>query len=346
MRIHSIFKKAIIISANYIYFIKHRKYMKKGRYYTLPNLRTFMIADSNYNISTEGNNPKRKIMLKLCWIFNNSRLLTVKKEGELFNASILYLSNNNKTKKNVRLFSPDKKEVLTFISSKQELKTITDAYDFIYDNYPVPERVDINIDKMCYKEKFIESKNRLYWNNDDFDYVYKFILQHYSEYYKSQKKQYIDDPDPLGIINKATSFISLKQFLMDHTKNSDTTPCYFQHGDLSTYNILLANGRKCYWIDWEHAGIYPFYIDLFFCVFYELIQKSNYFLFDRILKGFYDIQLNLIYEIVGIKHKDHLYWIDSSIVHILNRMFKNFGDVSLLNIYLKNYLRLTKYVRN
>lgn len=316
------------------YFYKNKKHLSKGKYILHNNFRTLFNNNHKLNISVEGNlnNKIKKILL---FLLNHSPIFIKFRKKSLFNANIMYLNNTNKLKRNIKLFSEAKKEVLVFSSPKDYIFH-KENYDYISSNFPTSQCYNFDDKDFSYTEKFIQTKNNSNWSNDDIISIYKNIINHYSKYFQSQKTENQLHNYNLLIDEKIHESKILQNYLNELNLKSSAVPFYYQHGDLSFYNILFDT-KNCYWIDWEHFGLYPFYIDLYFPVIHQIMIENNDLLIKELLKGTFDKEFDKIFSELKV-NKNHMFWTRLTFVHMLERIYNNFNNIPLIEGYLIKFL--------
>lgn len=323
-------------------FEKHSFYLKPGTYILDEKLKVIyrnekdtirfvenVILKNNYNLISA--TSIKKIIKRLIM----PRKIEIKdlesKTRKKFDGTIYLLSNTTDEEKDVKIFNFETMEVLTIYVDGDSLKKKIDTYEAFKSYFMIPQILSYDLDDRITIEELVISKPKNEWNKNDYEKVIDCIFTNYKYYYLdcSKHKKYTKVS-----VNKLLKEIQQERILSpiankieknipDHLMNMEF-PAVKQHGDLWLYNILLKQNSEtnlCYFIDWEHAGEYFLFYDLFWWMQNEAIYNSDYSYIEKYMSGGYDNHFKDLFEEYGIKFSETLrcYYFNIAILEIINK---------------------------
>ncbi len=271
MRINEI---KIVLSQ--LYFLKktlkkYRKVLKKGNYYMFLTMRAMTL-----NEQTSMNKAKRYFDKKVPNSVRTSLVHYLNELGFYKNRAgsdngydAFYVANNYDKTREIKLFSFDRRKILTICANSTDFKNQTDWYEKMHTSYNMPRIEKSPLFDNSYEISMIDVKPR-----PDEIYALSNILSSTME----------NNREKVGTLDKA----SVSEFLFLEYENDemnqilqgicskispdaldlDISLCE-QHGDLSRDNLLYGTSdeKTCFWwIDWEHLKERPFFYDYFFYI--------------------------------------------------------------------------------
>ena len=311
-----------------------------GHYVLFPNMRA-IVADNAFSIESakayfKNEMPSGRI-LKLISKLNESNYYFNKKQATSKRYEALYAANNYDEVREVKLFSFQRKEILTLCVSNEDCKKQILGYKKWQPYFKMPTVSKRDEYNNAYEISMVELKQRpsdlLALNS---------IIDCFSTYRKINNEDLIKEPvseiinfcyaeDINFILKKLVSGISPEVLELK-------IPVCLQHGDLSRDNLLYG---KCdgvidfWWIDWEHAGNRLFIYDYFFYILNTAIYFSDLEGIDRYLNGDCDEALKEYFELFNIRYdpkyrKD--YFMVFAIAFLKERVC-DLGNIQALEMY-------------
>jgi len=291
--------KRIRIAYRSFYTSNHM--LKNGRYRLSYDFRTFKLQDEHIcNISKDV--IQMPDVNKLFMLVN--KILPMLKVNNVvpneIQGTLLYLSNDSDLKYNVKIFCFEAKTVCTVFYSDERYKICMQNMDKTISLFPTVSMNYYDPERRLICENLVEVIPKGEWTKTTYNKIYLMILDTYMKY--SDKVKYelkpfnriYSKPVPEDDITS----ILLKQINRDRV---DEMPVAFIHNDLSLNNVLYTTKDSVLLIDWEHACIGPFYIDIFFCILNEYMQYNNEHLLIQFFSGSFDDNLEKIFSNFGIE---------------------------------------------
>ena len=177
------------------------------------------------------------------------------------------------------------------------------AYKHFHGKLPLVPILLQDNEKLIVKERMIEGKNISTLQCDEYLQLFNSVVNQYVNYFKQciEIKQttigdILKESIDKGVPHELRSIYNSK--LVEYTKIK--IPNTILHGDF-TYNNLIYDGAKCYFIDFEHYGEYSFFYDIFWLMQNEFVYAKNELLLNLYFGGELDVVFQLLFEAVGIK---------------------------------------------
>ncbi len=133
----------------------------------------------------------------------------------------------------------------------------------------IPKLISCDFGERIAGEELVAFKPKKEWNKEDYEKVIDKVFADYKNYYLDcslqRRYSYMSVEIVLRIVKGDLSLSEIANVLEKRIPEDFQNmkfPEVRQHGDLWLYNVLLgANSKKSvYFIDWEHAGQYFFYM--------------------------------------------------------------------------------------
>lgn len=228
--------------------------------------------------------------------FNKSIIITCQNNHIMdeFKGNIYLPANNNNTTNDAKIFDFANKKVLSIFSTTEKMKSEIENYNTTKDFFSIPKIINHDFKNLYIVEEIIDVRINELWTNSDNSYVMNEIINQYINYLSFCKREYnysFNNINNLIIDSKLTNgFITKFKKSIDSELLNLEFPFVKLHGDLWSSNILLENNtnREIYIIDWEHAGDYLFFYDLFWFMQSEAVNNKNYDFINEYFLGEYD----------------------------------------------------------
>ena len=327
---YKVYNRAIrlyILTKRLFKFVHYSKYLVAGKYCFSPELKIFILhqkkeIDFCSNIL---NTKIKKTCLPLTFLLRILNFLfSNKKYG-----SILLFSNSTAKSLPVsyKFFNLDKNSVTTIYESHSKFRMDINAYNQFSMYFKVPQILVIDEKMMLLAEKLIlpTSDSRCKHKTT----TYKTIINTYINYYKNSNRHsilatpqmYLTEAKRKGMNDRWCKFFASKL-----KPYADTfVPIYFQHGDLSSYNIIIEDGtNEIYFIDYEHQGNYVFFYDVFWYMQNLARQDNVYNIVEDYIKGVFDKEFHDLFKAVNLefcRSLKEIYYIIFVLEMYNNRLF-------------------------
>ena len=252
------------------YLEHHKEYLKKGKYFIMPNMRT--IINSAYKKDLYKKFPRNKngIKSKLLYMIASLDKLKVEKNGNQLQATAVYFSNAGKDcDRVVKFFDYGKAQVLTKCQQKFQFESYLENRRVYSTYFKVPLLLHIDVENLTYTEEIVDKQNF-------YDLDKKVVLCKIAEIY--HKHFSTTSSVKLTCCSELPPF----SFVTEQDKNI-LVPCYLQHGDLSIDNFICMKDDITF-IDFEHQGYYTPYYDLFFLIVNTPDEKRR----ELLISGVFD----------------------------------------------------------
>ena len=254
---------------------KNKTCLKKGTYILHNNLRTYLLRGYSANSWF----PNAKYTLK-----NIAKLLiarffysiTTRKNGTQFSAQAIYFSNElQSSNRDIKFFDYEKKRVRTVCPNRLRYDSYMRNRSYFGKYFPLVDLLVTDEENLAFEERII-IKNDV--SDSEWEPVLRKLFSIYSEYYKKK------DIDKKQCVAYHCTHLSLYKI----DRNEYLTTFYRQHGDLSPDNFIYSASGSVYFIDYEHAGYYPYFYDLFFLMVNLYIWKDNHIGINLMIEGSFD----------------------------------------------------------
>ena len=266
---------------------KYKSFLVSGRYYLFPSKRAISLNDEKILNQAKVYFTKDIKSSKTTWIIsklNKTDFFSVRNKSKTaLKYQALYSANNFDKVREVKLFSFDRKEILTFCTSaKAKEKQILEYEQFgKYFNMPYIENC-IEYDS-AYKIAMVDLVSR-----PSEDKALENITNNHEKFNKNKdiKTKKVSDFVSFNYDNDEKNKIldNIVKHLNNDSLEMDLPIC-LQHGDLSRDNLIYGicdEKQDFWWIDWEHVGERFFLYDYFF----YMINTAVYFKNNEALNSF------------------------------------------------------------
>ncbi len=319
---------------------QHGDSLLPGHYVLFPNMRA-IVADNAFSMKKARtyfkNATPSKRTLKLILKLNQTNYYFNKNKGESKKYEALYAANNYDKVREVKLFSFQRKEILTLCTSEEECRKQVLEYEKWHSYFKMPPVSKRDGYNNAYEISMVELKQR----PSDL-MALDSILECYSIYRKTSNEDLIKES-----MSKIVDFCYSEEINLILEKlvsniSSEVLelkiPVCLQHGDLSRDNLLYGECQDIvdfWWIDWEHARSRLFFYDYFFYILNTAIYFSDLEAIKRYLNGDCDVALKKYFEIFNIEYnpknrKD--YFIIFAIAFLKERVC-DLGNIQALEMY-------------
>ena len=241
--------------------------MGKGRYKLLSCMRVVLLDEDWIEINGMqyfGRMTGSRLSSKIVNVFNKINLLKNHKSRVNFYQA-MYIANNDNRERDVKLFSFDKRKILTICASKEDYDKQVLIFNKLSKSHNMPSIFSIDEYPNAYEMPMIDLEERPMAGAVLHEISHATALRADNAQKNSVKmviEAEYDSVEINEILKKLAAYI-------DSTLLQWDIPLSTQHGDLSMDNLLYgeADGRHGFWwIDWEHIGDRIFFYDYFFYI--------------------------------------------------------------------------------
>ncbi len=349
-------------------FAKHSIYFKPGTYILNENLKIIyrndkdtikfvknVVLKNNRNL-INGSAKNIKTIIKRLIVPRKVKIKYSEiKTGIKFDGTIYLPANTTGEEKDVKIFNFKTMEIVTIYTNSNGVKNKIDTYKFFKSYFKIPRILSYDINNQITIEELVISKPKNEWNKNDYKKVIDCIFTNYKHYilYCSEQKKYtkVDINKLLKEIQQDEILlpiaVKLEKNILKYVSKIEF-PAVKQHGDLWLYNILLEQNSQtysCYFIDWEHAGEYVFFYDLFWWMQNEALYNNDYSYIEKYVSGGYDHHFKDIFEGYGIKFNNKLRfcYFNIAILEIVNKRILDKED-SIKKTVIDLYMPLLRKI--
>ena len=247
-----------------------------------------------------------------------------------------YCANNYDKVREVKLFSFQRRKILTICTSLDEFNKQVTQYEELNKSYNLPQIKRCDKYEHSFEIDLIELEKI-----DNEASALENIAQSTANYNQLHENCIISSAqDSVAVLYPSKEIEYYMKKLLDkiyEPLRSFGVPNCIQHGDLSKDNLIFgeSNGKKDFWwIDWEHIGTRVFFYDYFFYIVHSAFY-GKWEAFNSYMSGEGDETLDKFFDSFGCKYEKQ-YKFDYLliyIVHFLNeRVCFKFG-ISMLKKY-------------
>lgn len=269
---------------------KYGESLLTGRYRMYPSMRA-IVADKEQSIKSADpyfdKGKKVTRLTELINVLNKANCFYNRKNSSAEKYEAIYSANNYDDVREVKLFSFERKKILTICVSTEDCEKQLSEYERLHEYFGMPtvrkqDRYD-NAYTIAMVDLMIRPAERLVLEN---------IVQCVSAYgrdnpEKTEKKR-ASEIVGFDYSGEETNLLlsSLVSRISSDILDTEISIC-LQHGDLSRDNLIYG---KCednlgfWWIDWEHARKRLFFYDYFF----YMLNTAVYFSDATALKAYFN----------------------------------------------------------
>ena len=254
-----------------LYFLKktikkYRPHMKNGTYVLFPSMRALAACDGNsleaakkyfiHHTKTREN--------RLVNFVNKHSLFKVKKSNGKFEA--IYVANNHNKKREVKLFSFQRKKILTVCVSEEDNEKQLQEYELLHKAYGMPAVTQSSLFPCSHEIAMISLSDRP--TEEQAIAAITAANERFNPDTSVLAKASKEDLLSFAYENEEMNALLTKIKEQIKVECLDVTfPLCLQHGDLSQDNLMYGTADETtgfFWIDWEHKRDRIFFYDLFF----------------------------------------------------------------------------------
>lgn len=297
---------------NEIFFFKKliKRYgncLMPGRYRLLPGMRA-VVADNPASME----NAKPYFYKKIAKGKTETLAAKLNKMGYYRNRGrqssgtyeAIYVANNYDKMREIKLFSFERKEILTVCINEDVCKKQLAEYDSLHRWFAMP---NVQMDNQFPNAHKIAMVSLLPRPADDeaVKTIAQCICAYADENTGLHTKIAVEQliafdcgKEMNALLADLASGISLRM-------RTQEIPFCLQHGDLSRDNLIygVCDGTENFWwIDWEHAGERVFFYDYFFYMLNTAIYFSDTTALDAYLSGEYDACMKSLFLQFGVDY--------------------------------------------
>lgn len=345
-------KRIIQIAREFFYFKsiikKYGESLEKGRYKLFDNMRSFSL-DSPETIETASkyfiNDKAPSKVTSLISLINKTNFYTNKKNSDNIKFEAIYTANNYDKKREIKLFSFKRKQILTICTSSETFEKQFDEYERLNNNFGMPL-----VDKYyLYDNSFVISMVDILPRPSD-----KSALSNIYHCISSYNINHLEEGgakklgDILDFSQYSEEMRALLQSLADRISPNcslDLVPTSLQHGDLSRSNQLYGtcdNKTDFWWIDWEWAGNRIFFYDYFFYILNTALYYNEPEVLYSYLNGEFDTDLTAFFNTYDLMYEpaDKMDYFLIFVIDFLKERVCDRGNLAALETYC-NFLEKT-----
>lgn len=343
-------------------FIDNSKYLVPGEYFINTELNYLYRGDSEttdfLKRVTNTNNDNRLLIQsikKYCKkiLVPTKILISENKKNSDFKGSIYLLSNHNSDIRDAKIFNLNHNQILTIYASLDSLQKKISYNDYFGYYFRTPKILTVDYDKKFSIEELVLSKPKRLWSFFDYQIVIENIFKSYRNYYMESAGKQVHKPGYLSSLIRKLKSDELLQDIAGKIENeipqtliTDNIPIMKQHGDLWLRNTLLGDNGDIYFIDWEYAGEYFLFYDLFYWMLCEWTDNSDFSYIYNFMNGKYDACFEDIFQPFNYKY-DRQYCKSYFYIFILEILYHRvLPETDLIKITANSlYLKIFHYIQ-
>lgn len=267
---------------------RHADRLLPGNYYLFFSMRAMVAADScQKNRAREyfEKHPPMGKMARLLSCVNRFGYLHNKSKTSSCEYEAVYLANNFDADREIKLFSFEKKKIMTVCVDKATCEKQIRQYRDLSGAYPMPKTTLVEQVANAFEISMIEFAARP---------AEKYALEHIAASTGAYNQPNMKDLERVAVSDlisfnydlETNRLLSGIVSRIDKSLLECSLPLCVQHGDLSIDNLLYgeAEGRTGFWwIDWEHIGQRVFFYDYLFYILNSAFCEKN----DAALKFYF-----------------------------------------------------------
>jgi len=285
---------------------KYRKSLRGGQYRLFESVRAIALNDPEIMASAKKYFDKKVSPSKTTAIvakLNSRGFYKVKAKGDWDKFDAIYSANNHDKKREIKLFSFERKEILTVCTSAEACKKQLNEYEKWHSCFGMPSVTACE----KYPDSYIISMVSLCTRPQELNAL-AHIARRIAEYHKAHSAD--TEGRPIGdILTFSYDSAEMNDTLARLSSNIDpcclaAVPYCLQHGDLSRDNLIYGecdNKTDFWWIDWEHARARSFFYDYFFYILNTAVFFKDTEALNAYLSGEADPHLADFFADFGLK---------------------------------------------
>lgn len=320
---------------------KYGEALLPGRYRLFPSMRA-IVADDPVSLDLarpyfEKAIAPSKVKKLISWA-NQVGYYQNKREcvSEQFQA--VYSANNYDKVREIKLFSFERREILTICASAHAFERQLLEYESLHPYFAMPFLEKRTQYENSYKIDMVDLIPR-----PDDEFAVKTIGQCICAYHRahlaeagsisarqiakfSYERQELND-----LLTELVEKISVGALALE-------IPLCFQHGDLSRDNLIYgqcAQKTDFWWIDWEHSGQRLFFYDYFFYILNTAVYFKDKTALEAYLNGDYDDHLKEYFSQFSVQYAPEYrkdYFLLFAVAFLRERVCDK-GNLSALKMY-------------
>ena len=319
---------------------KYGDSLLQGRYILFPSMRA-MVADNTASLENAKPYFEKKSssskMQRLISKLNQSKYYFNKNKGSSKKYEALYVANNYDKIREIKLFSFERKEILTICTSAEACIKQISEYEKWHKYFKMPPVVRQDKYENGYEIAMVELQPR-----PAEVYALSAITHCFSMYAETHNED-LQEEQVSNIIHfcyneEMNSFLQKISESINPEVLKLKIPICLQHGDLSRDNLMYgqcSNEMDFWWIDWEHARNRIFFYDYFFYILNTAIYFSDLEGIKAYLNGNCDEHLKKYFESFNLQYDPRYrkdYFMVFSIVFLKERVCDT-GRIKALEMY-------------
>lgn len=320
---------------------RYAEFLLPGRYSLYPTLRA-IVADNPaskekakpYFDKKTSVSKSAKLILKA----NQLGFFRNKKGGDLEKFEAIYSANNYDAVREIKLFSFERKEILTVCTCAEACQRQLQEYAALHEFFGMPRVSGYDALDNAYKICMVTLVPRI----SDVCALEN-ISQCISAYGAAHpaKKADVSVSQLMEFSYACSEFNDLLNKLAqkcDLDGIPAEVPLCFQHGDLSRDNLIYGDSdgkTDFWWIDFEHAGARVFFYDYFFYILNTALYYSDTSALDAYFTGVCDEHLKAFFSQFGWQYDPALrkdYFMIFAIAFLKERVC-DLGNLAALRMY-------------
>jgi len=282
------------------------EHLLPGQYYLFPGLRAIAATRSLEKAKTYfGKKAKPSKTQKLISAINGTNYYRNKRQSNLETYEAVYSANNYDKVREIKLFSFERNEILTFCTCEQARQKQLEEYEGLRGYFGMPRVQRQDVGRYAYKISMVTLVPR-----PEERLSLEAVCRCVAAYYQAHRAEQ-DDVLASQIMNISYPQKDIQDLLLELTQRIDPAvlemriPLCFQHGDLSRDNLLYGScdGKTDFWwIDWEHARQRIFFYDYFFYILNTAVYYHDMSALKAYLCGDYQPHLQEFFAQFGLRY--------------------------------------------
>ncbi len=320
---------------------RYGKSLYQGKYRLFPSMRAIVLEGED---SIERATPyfeKKIVASKKTALIDKVNALGYyrnrkKGSGDLYEA--IYSANNYDKVREIKLFSFERKRILTVCTSKEARNTQLAEYEALHEAFGMPCVTENNLYPNAYEISMVELLPRPE-EVEALAEIARCTAAHHRLHPFCDRRSTADVLRADYGDEALSAPLALLASSVSEDAKARSIPLCLQHGDLSRDNLIYGtcDGHEgFFWIDWEHKRARLFFYDYFFYILNTAMYYSDTAALDAYLSGACDAHLDAFFKTFGMtyeKDRKKDYFIIFA-VDFLRQRVADLGNVSVLNTYV------------
>ena len=312
-----------------------------GNYYLFPSMRAIAADNPDSMECAKLYFEKKKAASKataLITKLNQSSFYHNRQKSDLEKYEAVYVANNYDKVREIKLFSFQRKQILTICTSAQICRQQLEEFQQLHSYFSMPGLAAQPDNERGYTISMVSLLPR-----PEEKQALENIATCCSAYHVAHPAQTNSLP-VCHILDFSYDDPTLVQPLADLANRINNTakqlqiPLCLQHGDLSRDNLIYGNCDEkddFWWIDWEHARPRLFFYDYFFYILNTAVYFKDTTALQNYLQGDYDRHLSEFFEKFSMDYDPHLrkdYFLIFAVVFLKERVGDR-GNARAMKMY-------------